>query len=82
MKFNDFEDAYKRIDELQNEVNPKLGKSSNIVLNPELVERYGVEYDFPHNIIANSTIIFAVVGSIALFVFFTKNIFWFGNLER
>lgn len=82
MKFNNFEDTYKRIDELQNEVNRKLGKSSNIVLNPELVERYGVEYDFPHNILANSTIIFAVVGSIALFVFFTKIYFWFGNLER
>ena len=82
LKFNDFEDAYKRIDELQNEVNPKLGKSSNIVLNPELVERYGVEYDFPHNIIANSTIIFAVVGSIALFVFFTKNIFLVWELRK
>ena len=81
-KFNDFEDAYKRIDELQNEVNRKLGKSSNIVLNPELVERYGVEYDFPHNIIANSTIIFAVVGSIALFVFFTKNIFLVWELRK
>lgn len=82
LKFNDFEDAYKRIDELQNEVNRKLGKSSNIVLNPELVERYGVEYDFPHNIIANSTIIFAVVGSIALFVFFTKNIFLVWELRK
>lgn len=82
LKFNDFEDAYKRIDELQNEVNHKLGKSSNIVLNPELVERYGVEYDFPHNIIANSTIIFAVVGSIALFVFFTKNIFLVWELRK
>lgn len=82
MKFNNFEDTYKRIDELQNEVNRKLGKSSNIVLNPELVERYGVKYDFPHNIIANSTIIFAVVGSIALFVFFTKNIFLVWELRK
>lgn len=82
LKFNNFEDTYKRIDELQNEVNRKLGKSSNIVLNPELVERYGVEYDFPHNILANSTIIFAVVGSIALFVFFTKNIFLVWELRK
>lgn len=82
LKFNNFEDTYKRIDELQNEVNRKLGKNSNIVLNPELVERYGVEYDFPHNIIANSTIIFAVVGSIALFMFFTKNIFLVWELRK
>ena len=82
LKFNNFEDTYKRIDELQNEVNRKLGKSSNIVLNPELVERYGLEYDFPHNILATSTIIFAVVGSIALFVFFTKNIFLVWELRK
>lgn len=82
LKFINFEDTYKRIDELQNEVNRKLGKSSNIVLNPELVEHYGVEYDFPHNILANSTIIFAIVGSIALFVFFTKNIFLVWELRK
>ena len=82
LKFNNFEEAYKRIDELQNEVNRKLDKSNNIVLNPEIVEYYGVEYDFPHNIIANSTIIFAVVGSIVLFVFFTKNIFLVWELRK
>ena len=75
LKFNSFENAYDNKVNLQNEINKKLGRDVPLTFNPNLIDYYGVEYDFPHNILTELGTILSVIGAILLFVFFVKNIF-------
>lgn len=75
LKFNSFEKAYDNKVNLQNEINKKLGRDVPLTFNSNLIDYYGVEYDFPHNILTELGIILSVIGAILLFVFFVKNIF-------
>ncbi|WP_105300358.1 ABC transporter permease [Anaerococcus marasmi] len=75
LKFNSFENAYDNKVNLQNEINKKLGRDVPLNFNPNLIDYYGVEYDFPHNILTELGTILSVIGAILLFVFFVKNIF-------
>lgn len=82
IKFNSFEAAYKNRDNIQAEINKTLGKDVPLTFNSNLIDYYGVEYDFPHNILAESVVILSVIGAILLFVFFVKNIFWVWGLRK
>ena len=75
LKFNSFEKAYDNKVNLQNEINKKLGRDVPLTFNSNLIDYYGVEYDFPHNILTELGTILSVIGAILLFVFFVKNIF-------
>lgn len=75
LKFNSFEKAYDNKVNLQNEINKKLGGDVPLTFNSNLIDYYGVEYDFPHNILTELGTILSVIGAILLFVFFVKNIF-------
>ena len=75
LKFNSFEKAYDNKVNLQNEINKKLGRDVPLTFNSNLIGYYGVEYDFPHNILTELGTILSVIGAILLFVFFVKNIF-------
>ncbi|HEO0401298.1 TPA: ABC transporter permease [Streptococcus agalactiae] len=75
LKFNSFEKAYDNKVNLQNEINKKLGRDVPLTFNSNLIDYYGVEYDFPHNILTELVTILSVIGAILLFVFFVKNIF-------
>ena len=74
LKFNSFEKAYDNKVNLQNEINKKLGRDVPLTFNSNLIDYYGVEYDFPHNILTELVTILSVIGAILLFVFFVKNI--------
>lgn len=75
LKFNSFEKAYDNKVNLQNEINKKLGRDVPLTFNSNLIDYYGVEYDFPHNILTELGTILSVIGAILLFIFFVKNIF-------
>lgn len=72
LKFKSFEEAYKNRAKLENEINKKLGKDITLNFDSSLVNRYEYSGNF---IIADVGTILAIIGCIALFVFFVRNVF-------
>ena len=70
LKFNSFEKAYDNKVNLQYEINKKLGRDVPLTFNSNLIDYYGVEYDFPHNILTELGTILSVIGLYYLFVIF------------
>lgn len=82
IKFNSFEEAYKNKDKMQNEINKILGKDVHLEFSKSLINYYGVENEPLQNIISKAVLVLSVLGCIALFVFFIKNIFWVWGLRK
>ncbi|WP_300409104.1 ABC transporter permease [Lagierella sp.] len=82
LKFDSFEEGYKNRKLIQKDISEKLGEEVSMVISPSLINYYGVEFDFPHNILAKAVNILSVIGCIALFVFFIKNIFKVWGLRK
>ena len=82
IKFNSFEEAYKNRDKIQAEINQTLGKKVNLEFSEGLINYYGVENEPLQNIMSKAILVLSVLGCIAIFVFFIKNIFWVWGLRK
>lgn len=82
IKFNSFEEAYKNKDKMQNEINKILGKDVHLEFSKSLINYYGVENEPLQNIMSQAVLVLSVLGCIAIFVFFIKNIFWVWGLRK
>lgn len=82
IKFNSFEEACKNRDKIQNEINNTLGKNVNLEFSKSLINYYGLENEPLQNIMSKAVTILSVLGCVAIFVFFIKNIFWVWGLRK
>lgn len=82
LKFNSFEEAYKNRDKIQNEIKKILGKDVHLEFSESLINYYGVENEPLQNIMSKAVLVLSVLGCIAIFVFFIKNIFWVWGLRK
>ena len=82
IKFNSFEEAYKNRNKIQSEINNTLGKNVNLEFSKSLINYYGVENEPLQNIMSQAVLVLSVLGCIAIFVFFIKNIFWVWGLRK
>ena len=82
VKFHSFEEAYKNRDKIQNEINNTLGKDVHLEFSESLINYYGVENEPLQNIMSQAVLVLLVLGCIAIFVFFIKNIFWVWGLRK
>ncbi|HGI3775775.1 TPA: FtsX-like permease family protein [Streptococcus agalactiae] len=82
IKFNSFEEAYKNRDKIQNEINKILGKDVHLEFSKSLINYYGVEHEPLQDIKSKAVTVLSVLGCIAIFVFFIKNIFWVWGLRK
>ena len=82
IKFHSFEEAYKNKDKMQNEINKILGKDVHLEFSKSLINYYGLENEPLQNIMSKAVLVLSVLGCIALFVFFIKNIFWVWGLRK
>lgn len=82
VKFHSFEEAYKNRDKIQNKINNTLGKNVNLEFSESLINYYGVENEPLQNIMSKAVLVLSVLGCIAIFVFFIKNIFWVWGLRK
>lgn len=82
VKFHSFEEAYKNRDNIQNEINNILGKDVTLEFSESLINYYEVENEPLQNIMSKAVLVLSVLGCIAIFVFFIKNIFWVWGLRK
>lgn len=82
VKFHSFEEAYRDRDKIQAEINQTLGKKVTLEFSENLINYYGVENEPLQNITSKAVLVLSVVGCIAIFVFFIKNIFWVWGLRK
>lgn len=82
VKFHSFEEAYKNRDKIQAEINQTLGKKVTLEFSESLINYYGVENEPLQNIMSQAVLVLSVLGCIAIFVFFIKNIFWVWGLRK
>ena len=82
IKFHSFEEAYKNRDKIQSEINKILGKDVHLEFSKSLINYYGVEHEPLQNIKSKAVTVLSVLGCIAIFVFFIKNIFWVWGLRK
>ncbi|BAG08363.1 ABC transporter permease [Finegoldia magna] len=82
VKFHSFEEAYKNRDKIQSEINKILGKDVHLEFSKSLINYYGVEHEPLQNIKSKAVTVLSVLGCIAIFVFFIKNIFWVWGLRK
>ena len=82
IKFNSFEEAYKNKNKMQNEINKILGKDVHLEFSESLINYYGVENEPLQNLTSKAVLVLSVLGCIAIFVFFIKNIFWVWGLRK
>lgn len=82
VKFHSFEEAYKNRNKIQSEINNTLSKNVNLEFSKSLINYYGVENEPLQNIMSQAVLVLSVLGCIAIFVFFIKNIFWVWGLRK
>lgn len=82
IKFNSFEDAYKNTDSIQAKINQILGKKVTLEFSESLINYYGVGNEPLQNIMSQAVLILSVLGCIAVFIFFVKNIFWVWGIRK
>lgn len=82
VKFHSFEEAYRDRDKIQAEINQTLGKKVTLEFSENLINYYGVENEPLQNITSKAVLVLSVLGCIAIFVFFIKNIFWVWGLRK
>ena len=82
VKFHSFEEAYKNREKIQAEINQTLGKKVTLEFSESLINYYGVENEPLQNIMSQVVLVLSVLGCVAIFVFFIKNIFWVWGLRK
>ena len=82
VKFHSFEEAYKNRDKIQAEINQTLGKKVTLEFSESLINYYGVENEPLQNIMSQAVLVLSVLGCVAIFVVFIKNIFWVWGLRK
>ena len=82
LKFDSFEKSYRNKENIQEDINNKLGRDVDLEFSDGLIYYYGVENKAIQNIMSKAVIILSVLGCIAVFVFFIKNIFWVWGLRK
>lgn len=82
LKFDSFEKSYKNKENIQEDINNKLGRDVELEFSDDLIYYYGIERDPLQNIMSKAVIVLSILGCIAVFVFFIKNIFWVWGLRK
>lgn len=82
IKFSSFENAYENKDQIQREIKENTGKNIELVFDDDLISYYGVERPIIQVILSKIVITLSIIGCIALFVFFIKNIFLVWGLRK
>ncbi|WP_243342930.1 ABC transporter permease [Anaerococcus sp. AGMB09787] len=82
VKFHSFEEAYKNRDKIQSEINKILGKDVHLEFSESLINYYGLKNEPLQNLTSKAVLVLSVIGCIAIFVFFIKNIFWVWGLRK
>ncbi|EGC82775.1 ABC transporter permease [Anaerococcus prevotii] len=82
LKFDSFEKSYKNKENIQEDINNKLGRDVELKFSDGLIYYYGIERDALQNIMSKAVIVLSIFGCIAVFVFFIKNIFWVWGLRK
>nr|WP_075574729.1 ABC transporter permease [Ezakiella massiliensis] len=82
VKFHSFKEAYRDRDKIQAEINLTLGKKVTLEFSESLINYYGVENEPLQDIMSQAVLVLSVLGCIAIFVFFIKNIFWVWGLRK
>ena len=82
VKFDSFEKSYKNKENIQEDINNKLGRDVDLEFSDGLIYYYGIERDALQNIMSKAVIVLSIFGCIAVFVFFIKNIFWVWGLRK
>lgn len=82
VKFDSFEKAYKNKENIQEDINNKLGKDVELEFSDNLINYYGIERDALQNIMSKAIIVLSILGCIVVFVYFIKNIFWVWGLRK
>jgi len=82
VKFDSFEKAYKNKENIQEDINNKLGRDVELEFSDGLINYYGIERDALQNIMSKAVIVLSILGCIVVFIFFIKNIFWVWGLRK
>ncbi len=82
VKFHSFEEAYRDRDKIQEEINQTLGKKVTLEFSESLMHYYGVENEPLQNLMSQAVLVLSVLGCVAIFVFFIKDIFWVWGLRK
>lgn len=83
LRFNDFEDAYFKKDEIVSKIEEKTGgKAIDLNFVENVIRYYGVEEPFYQRLLPKLVTVFSVIGVILLFVFFIKNIFTIWGIRK
>ena len=82
LKFDSFEKSYRNKENIQEDINNKLGRDVDLEFSDGLIYYYGIERDALQNIMSKAVIVLSIFGCIAVFVFFIKNIFWVWGLRK
>ena len=82
VKYDSFEKSYKNKENIQEDINNKLGRDVELKFSDGLIYYYGIERDALQNIMSKVVIVLSILGCIAVFVFFIKNIFWVWGLRK
>ena len=82
VKYDSFEKSYKNKENIQEDINNKLGRDVELKFSDGLIYYYGIERDALQNIMSKAVIVLSIFGCIAVFVFFIKNIFWVWGLRK
>ena len=82
VKYDSFEKSYKNKENIQKDINNKLGRDVELKFSDGLIYYYGIERDALQNIMSKAVIVLSIFGCIAVFVFFIKNIFWVWGLRK
>ena len=72
VKYDSFEKSYKNKENIQEDINNKLGRDVELKFSDGLIYYYGIERDALQNIMSKAVIVLSIFGCIAVFVFFIK----------
>ena len=78
VKFDSFEEAYKNKENIQSDINNKLGKDIELEFSDGLINYYGIERDALQNIMSKAIIVLSILGCIVVFVFYKKHLLGLG----
>jgi putative ABC transport system permease protein len=83
LRFNDFEDAYLKKDEIVSKIEEKTGgKTIDLNFVESVIRYYGVDKPIYQRLLPKLVTVFSVIGVILLFVFFIKNIFTIWGIRK
>lgn len=83
LRFNDFQDAYFKKDEIVSKIEEKTGgKAVELNFVESVIRYYGVDKPIYQRLLPKLVTVFSMIGVILLFVFFIKNIFTIWGIRK